>query len=169
EGHADFQVTIPALGTIKAKHIPIVMLTSNDAREMSDALKRRCLHLWIDYPNEELEMRILDQKVPEIDKRLAKDLVSLMHSIRDLDLKKVPSISETLDWARSLMALNATELDEAIVTDTLNVILKYEGDINKAQKELSKLLEQKAAEAAAEAPIAAPEPVAAPKKKGVLH
>jgi MoxR-like ATPase len=114
-------------------------------------------------------MRILDQKVPEIDKRLAKDLVSLMHSIRDLDLKKVPSISETLDWARSLMALNATELDEDIVTDTLNVILKYEGDINKAQKELSKLLEQKAAEAAAEAPIAAPEPVAAPKKKGVLH
>jgi MoxR-like ATPase len=166
---SDFQVTIPELGTIKAKQIPIVMLTSNDAREMSDALKRRCLHLWIDYPNEELEMRILDQKVPEIDKRLAKDLVSLMHSIRDLDLKKVPSISETLDWARSLMALNATELDEAIVTDTLNVILKYEGDINKAQKELSKLLEQKAAEAAAEAPIAAPEPVAAPKKKGVLH
>ena len=164
-----FQVTIPELGTIKANQIPIVMLTSNDAREMSDALKRRCLHLWIDYPNEELEMRILDQKVPEIDKRLAKDLVSLMHSIRDLDLKKVPSISETLDWARSLMALNATELDEAMVTDTLNVILKYEGDINKAQKELSKLLEQKAAEAAAEAPIAAPEPVAAPKKKGVLH
>jgi len=166
---SDFQVTIPELGTIKAKQIPIVMLTSNDAREMSDALKRRCLHLWIDYPNEELEMRILDQKVPEIDKRLAKDLVSLMHSIRDLDLKKVPSISETLDWARSLMALNATDLDEAMVTDTLNVILKYEGDINKAQKELSKLLEQKAAEAAAEAPIAAPEPVAAPKKKGVLH
>ena len=166
---SDFQVTIPELGTIKAKQIPIVMLTSNDAREMSDALKRRCLHLWIDYPNEELEMRILDQKVPEIDKRLAKDLVSLMHSIRDLDLKKVPSISETLDWARSLMALNATELDEAMVTDTLNVILKYEGDINKAQKELSKLLEQKAADAAAEAPIAAPSPVAAPKKKGVLH
>ena len=144
---------------------PLMQAITSD----TPALLRRCLHLWIDYPNEELEMRILDQKVPEIDKRLAKDLVSLMHSIRDLDLKKVPSISETLDWARSLMALNATELDEAIVTDTLNVILKYEGDINKAQKELSKLLEQKAAEAAAEAPIAAPEPVAAPKKKGVLH
>ena len=166
---SDFQVTIPELGTIKATQIPLVMLTSNDAREMSDALKRRCLHLWIDYPNEELEVRILDQKVPEIDKRLAQDLVSLMHSIRNLDLKKVPSISETLDWARSLMALNATDLDEGILTDTLNVILKYEGDINKAQKELSKLLEQKAAEAAAEAPVAAPEPVAAPKKKGVLH
>jgi MoxR-like ATPase len=166
---SDFQVTIPELGTIQAKQIPIVMLTSNDAREMSDALKRRCLHLWIDYPNEELEVRILDQKVPEIDKRLAKDLVSLMHSIRDLDLKKIPSISETLDWARSLMALNATDLDETVVTDTLNVILKYEGDINKAQKELSKLLDQKAAETAAEAPVSAPEPVAAPKKKGVLH
>ena len=166
---SDFQVTVPELGTIKASQIPLVMLTSNDAREMSDALKRRCLHLWIDYPSEELEVRILDQKVPEIDKRLAEDLVSLMHSIRDLDLKKVPSISETLDWARSLIALNASDLDESMVTDTLNVILKYEGDINKAQKELSKLLEQKAAEAAAEAPVPAPEPVDAPKKKGVLH
>ena len=165
---SDFQVTVPELGTIKATQIPIVMLTSNDAREMSDALKRRCLHLWIDYPSEELEVRILDQKVPEIDKRLAEDLVSLMHQIRNLDLKKVPSISETLDWARSLLALNATDLDETIVTDTLNVILKYEGDINKAQKELSKLLEQKAAKAAAEGPQVVEAPAAA-KKKGVLH
>jgi MoxR-like ATPase len=165
---SDFQVTVPELGTIKATQIPIVMLTSNDAREMSDALKRRCLHLWIDYPSEELEVKILDQKVPEIDKRLAQDLVSLMHQIRNLDLKKVPSISETLDWARSLIALNATDLDEAMVTDTLNVILKYEGDINKAQKELSKLLEQKAAKAAAEGPQVIEEPAPA-KKKGVLH
>jgi MoxR-like ATPase len=165
---SDFQVTVPELGTIKATQIPIVMLTSNDAREMSDALKRRCLHLWIDYPSEELELRILDHKVPEIDKRLAEDLVSLMHQIRNLDLKKVPSISETLDWARSLLALNASDLDEAIVTDTLNVILKYEGDINKAQKELSKLLEQKAAQAAAEGPQVVEAPAAA-KKKGVLH
>jgi len=165
---SDFQVTVPELGTIKATQIPIVMLTSNDAREMSDALKRRCLHLWIDYPSEELEVRILDQKVPEIDKRLAEDLVSLMHQIRNLDLKKVPSISETLDWDRSLLALNATDLDEAIVTDTLNVILKYEGDINKAQKELSKLLEEKAAKAAAEGPQVVEAPAAA-KKKGVLH
>jgi MoxR-like ATPase len=165
---SDFQVTIPELGTIKATQVPIVMLTSNDAREMSDALKRRCLHLWIDYPNEELEVRILDKKVPEIDKRLAAELVSLMHSIREMDLKKVPSISETLDWARSLMALNATSLDEAVVADTLNVILKYEGDINKAQKELSKLLEQKASKKAAEGEqaVETPAPV---KKKGVLH
>ncbi|MDP6980507.1 MAG: MoxR family ATPase [Myxococcota bacterium] len=166
---SDFQVTVPELGTIKAKQTPIVMLTSNDAREMSDALKRRCLHLWIDYPSQELEIKILDQKVPEIDKRLAQDLVSLMHSIRELDLKKVPSISETLDWARSLLALNASDLDESMVTDTLNVILKYEGDINKAQKELSKLLQQKAAEAAAAGPQAVEAPAEAPKKKGVLH
>ena len=167
---SDFQVTVPELGTIKATQIPMVMLTSNDAREMSDALKRRCLHLWIDYPSQELELRILDHKVPEIDKRLAEDLVSLMHKIRNLDLKKVPSISETLDWARALLALNANDLDEAIVTDTLNVILKYEGDINKAQKELSKLLENKAAKAAAEGPQAVASPVpASPQKKGVLH
>jgi MoxR-like ATPase len=165
---SDFQVTVPELGTIRATQIPLVMLTSNDAREMSDALKRRCLHLWIDYPSEELELRILDHKVPEIDKRLAQDLVNLMHQIRTLDLKKVPSISETLDWARSLLALNATDLDETIVTDTLNVILKYEGDINKAQKELSRLLEEKAREAAAAAPQAV-EVSASAQKKGVLH
>ncbi len=167
---SDFQVTIPELGTIVATQIPLVMLTSNDAREMSDALKRRCLHLWIDYPSEELEVKILDQKVPEIDKRLATDLVNLMHQIRNLDLKKIPSISETLDWARSLLALNASDLDEAMVTDTLNVILKYEGDINKAQKELSKILEQKAAQAAAEGPQVVEAPTSAPqKKKGILH
>ncbi len=165
---SDFQVTVPELGTITATQIPLVMLTSNDAREMSDALKRRCLHLWIDYPSEELELRILDHKVPEIDKRLAQDLVNLMHKIRSLDLKKVPSISETLDWARSLLALNANDLDETIVTDTLNVILKYEGDINKTQKELSRLLEKKATQAAAAAPQAVEVPASA-QKKGVLH
>ncbi|MCH7868000.1 MAG: MoxR family ATPase [Myxococcales bacterium] len=167
---SDFQVTVPELGTIKAVQIPLVMLTSNDARELSDALKRRCLHLWIDYPSEELELRILDQKVPEIDKRLAQDLVSLMHKIRNLDLKKVPSISETLDWARALLALNASELDEKMVTDTLNVILKYEGDINKTQKALSKLLSEKAAKAAGSdaQTVESPAP-ASPQKKGVLH
>jgi MoxR-like ATPase len=167
---SDFQVTVPELGTIHAKHIPLVFLTSNDAREMSDALKRRCLHLWIDYPPQELEVKILNQKVPEIDKRLAEDLVDLMHKIRELDLKKVPSISETLDWARSLLALNANDLEEGIVTDTLNVILKYEGDIKKAQSELSKLLEKKAAETRAAGPQKVePETKPAPAKKGVLH
>ncbi len=165
---SDFQVTVPEIGTIKAKQIPLVFLTSNDAREMSDALKRRCLHLWIDYPSEELEIRILDKKVPEIDRHLAEDLVQLMHKIRNLDLKKAPSISETLDWARALIALNADEIDEEVANDTLNVILKYEGDINKAQAELSKLIEKKSAEARAEGPqTVTPDP--APAKKGVLH
>jgi MoxR-like ATPase len=164
---SDFQVTIPEIGTIEAKTMPIVFLTSNDAREMSDALKRRCLHLWIDYPSEELELRILDTKVPEIDKRLAEEVVMLMHKLREIDLKKAPSISETIDWARSLIALNADTLDEEIVSDTLNVILKYEGDIQKAQKELGKLIETKVAEAKAEGPQPAPAPAA--DKKGILH
>jgi MoxR-like ATPase len=164
---SDFQVTIPEIGTIKATTQPIVILTSNDSRELSDALKRRCLHLWIDYPDEELEVRILNRKVPNIDKRLAEEVVQLMNRIRDLDLKKTPSISETLDWARALLALNADELEDQIVSDTLNVILKYEGDVQKAQNELSKLIQKKTAEAAAEKPQAAPPQPAA--KKGILH
>jgi MoxR-like ATPase len=163
---SDFQITVPELGTIKAKSQPLVFLTSNDAREMSDALKRRCLHLWIDYPSHELEVKILNTKVPGIDQRLADEVVRMMHRIRDLDLKKTPSISETLDWARALLALNANELEDELVNDTLNVILKYEGDVKKAQTELSKLLEKKTSEAAAEQPQAVPEPA---KKKGVLH
>jgi len=167
---SDFQVTIPEIGTIKAKSQPLVFLTSNDAREMSDALKRRCLHLWIDYPDEALEVKILDTKVPNIADGLAKDVVSLMNKIRGLDLKKLPSISETLDWARALMALNVDELAEEEVRDTLNVILKYEGDIQKTQSELGKLIEKKP-EPAAEAPAAeAPaKEKAEPAKKGILH
>jgi MoxR-like ATPase len=163
---SDFQVTIPEIGTVEAKSQPLVFLTSNDAREMSDALKRRCLHLWIDYPNEELEVRILDTKVPDIGKQLAEDVVSLMHKIRQLDLKKTPSISETLDWARALIALNSDAIEEDVVNDTLNVILKYEGDVAKAQSELSKLIEKKTTEEKAEKPQPAPEPAA---KKGILH
>ncbi len=165
---SDFQVTIPEIGTIVAKTHPLVFLTSNDAREMSDALKRRCLHLWINYPSEELEVRILDRKVPNIDKRLAEEVVQLMNRIRALDLKKTPSISETLDWARALLALNADELEDQIVSDTLNVILKYEGDVEKAQNELAKLIKKKTAEQAAEKPQVAPAPAAA-VKKGILH
>jgi MoxR-like ATPase len=163
---SDFQVTIPEIGTIKARSQPLVFLTSNDAREMSDALKRRCLHLWIDYPSEELEVRILDRKVPNVDKRLAEEVVTLMNKIRALDLKKTPSISETLDWARALLALNADELEEGIVSDTLNVILKYEGDVQKAQNELSKLIEKKTVQEKAEEPQPAPAETA---KKGILH
>jgi len=166
---SDFQVTVPEIGTIRAVRKPLVFLTSNNAREMSDALKRRCLHLYIDYPSEALERLILETKVPGIADRLIHDLVEMMHKLRQLDLKKSPSISETLDWARALLALNATELDDNVVEQTLNVILKYEGDVHKAQGELSKLLAKKTEEAKAQAgaPAAAPAPAAA--KKGALH
>ena len=164
---SDFQITIPEIGTLKAVRRPLVFLTSNDAREMSDALKRRCLHLFIDFPDEELELKILDAKVPGVDRRLMEDLVQLMQRLRQLDLKKIPSISETLDWARALLALNASQLDEQTVQDTLNVILKYEGDIRKAQSELNKLLAQKAQPPAA-GPGDQPE-APRPAKKGVLH
>jgi MoxR-like ATPase len=166
---SDFQVTVPELGTIRAERRPLVFLTSNNAREMSDALKRRCLHLFIDYPSAELERRILETKVPEADKRLVADLVAMMQRLRELDLKKVPSISETLDWARALLALNASELSEDLVNQTFNVILKYEGDVRKAQGELSKLLQRKAAEAEAQAPSRAAVPPPAAVKKGALH
>ncbi len=140
---SDFQVTVPEIGTIRAERRPWVFLTSNNSREMSDALKRRCLHLFIDFPSEELEVRILEAKVPEAGEKLGRDLVRMMQKLRELDLKKTPSISETLDWARALLALNARELDREIVDQTLNVILKYEGDVRKAEGELERLLAPK--------------------------
>ncbi len=164
---SDFQVTVPEIGTFEAKHQPIVFLTSNDAREMSDALKRRCLHLWIDYPTPEHEARILDVKVPGMDKKLAQELADLMARLRELDLKKTPSISETIDWARALLALNANDLDETLVQETMSVILKYEADIRKAEGEIAKLVTKKE-EAPAEGE-AKPAAGAAPAKKGALH
>ncbi len=165
---SDYTVSVPEIGTIQAKHLPLVFLTSNDAREMTDALKRRCLHLYIDFPTEQEELTILNLKVPGIDERLAQDVVSLIQSVRKLDLKKSPSISETLDWARALIALNADRLEAELVEATMSVILKHQGDIRKAQAELNKLLAQKTAEARAEAPQRVePEPVAS--KKSVLH
>jgi MoxR-like ATPase len=162
---SDFQVTVPEIGTFQARSRPLVFLTSNDAREMSDALKRRCLHLWIDYPGEATELRILDAKVPDMDKKLAGELVTMMQRLRVLDLKKTPSISETLDWARALLALNAGSLDEELVRDTMNVILKYEADIRKAQQELSRMMARPEPRPAGAA--APPDPVA--RKKGTLH
>ncbi len=140
---SDFQVTVPEVGTIRATKRPLVFLTSNNSREMSDALKRRCLHLFIDFPSEALEIRILEARVPEVGKKLRADLVRMMQALRKLDLKKSPSISETLDWARALLALNAKELDRDVVNQTLNVILKYEGDVRKAEGQLDKLLAKK--------------------------
>jgi MoxR-like ATPase len=138
---SDFQVSVPELGTLRARHRPIVVLTSNNAREMSDALKRRCLHLYIDFPDKAQELEIVKLKVPGVGERLAGEVVSVIQRIRKLDLKKVPSISETLDWAKALTLLNIDTLETELVQDTLSVVLKYEGDIRKAQQELKEHLE----------------------------
>ncbi|MBL4782010.1 MAG: MoxR family ATPase [Porticoccaceae bacterium] len=127
---SEFQVTIPELGTIKAKIKPLVFLTSNNSRELSDALKRRCLHLYVPYPDEKLESRILTSRVPELSDTLRKEVVSFVQQVRELDLKKVPSISETIDWAKTLLLLHSEQLDAAMVKQTLNVLLKFETDID---------------------------------------
>ena len=131
---ADFAVTVPELGTVKAVHTPRVVLTSNASRELSDALKRRCLHLYIDLPTAQRELEIVRTRVPNVREELAKKVVAAVQAIRKLDLKKAPSISETLDWARALTLLNATTLDSQLVTDTLSTVLKYEADIAKAKE-----------------------------------
>jgi MoxR-like ATPase len=131
---SDFQVSIPEIGTIRADIKPIVFLTSNNAREMSDALKRRCLHLYINYPTRELEERIVSLKVPECSDNLRTELVRAVHKIRELQLKKEPSISETLDWARAMVILGINDLTHDVAVDTLNLILKYEKDIELAKK-----------------------------------
>ena len=131
---SDFQVSIPEIGTIKAERKPFVLLTSNNAREMSDALKRRCLHLYIDFPSRTLEERIVTIKVPECGERLVRELVAAVHRIRELPLKKEPSISETLDWAKALALLGCDVLCRDSAVDTLNFILKYEKDIELVKK-----------------------------------
>ncbi len=137
---SDFQVSIPELGTRKAVHIPFVLLTSNNYRDMSDALKRRCVHLYIDYPERDLEIRIVRLKVPGIEEKLVHRLVEAIRRIRALDLKKNPSISESIDWAQSLMVLQAATLSPEVVSDTLNVVCKYQSDIDKVRKNLDKVL-----------------------------
>lgn len=142
---SDFQVSVPELGTIRARHLPVVVLTSNNVREMSDALKRRCLHLFIDFPNQEQELQIVKLKVPGIATQLANQVVEVVQSIRKLDLKKIPSISETLDWAKALTLLNVHRLEESQVNETLNTILKYEGDVRKAEAELKEYISRQKA------------------------
>jgi MoxR-like ATPase len=138
---SDFQVSIPELDTLKAKHIPMVVLTSNNARELSDALKRRCLHLFIDFPAWEQELEIVRLKVPGVSERLAEQVVKAVQRLRKLDIKKTPGISETLDWARALLVLGADSLDQELVKNTLNIILKYEKDIQKAKDNLRQVVE----------------------------
>lgn len=137
---SDYQISIPEIGTIKARISPMVFLTSNNTRDISDALKRRCLHLYIPFPSVELEERIVRSRVPEIDEQLRHQLVEFVHSLRELDLKKSPAISETIDWARSLLLLHATELDEELLHSTLNVLLKFEDDIETTEAEMRTLL-----------------------------
>ena len=134
---SDYQVSIPELGTIEAKQIPLVFLTSNNTRELSEALKRRCLFLHIDYPELEREREIILTKVPDIEENLGEQIARVVRTVRQLELKKAPSVSETLDWARTLIHLGVEHIDAQTATDTVNILLKYRSDIDKAIKEFS--------------------------------
>jgi len=131
---SDFQVSIPEIGTIRATYHPTVFLTSNNTRELSEALKRRCLYIYIDYPTVDQELEIVQLKVPELSPKLAQQAVEAVHSLRNMDLKKNPSVSETLDWARALVTLNTSSLDREVVENTLTVLLKYEADVARARR-----------------------------------
>jgi MoxR-like ATPase len=134
---SDYQVSIPELGTVEALQVPLVFLTSNNTRELSEALKRRCLFLHLDYPTVEREKEIVLTRVPEITEHLADQVARIVRSIRQLELKKAPSVSETIDWARTLVLLNVTDVDAAMAKETLPILLKYRSDIAKAAKELT--------------------------------
>jgi MoxR-like ATPase len=134
---SDFQVSVPELGTLKSRHRPLVLLTSNNTRELSEALKRRCIYIYIDYPTSESELRIVRLKVPELAPALARQAVELVQRLRGLDLKKHPSVSETLDWARALVLLNAKSLDSRTLDSTLSILLKHEADLQRARRGIS--------------------------------
>ncbi len=134
---SDYQVSIPELGTIEAKQIPLVFLTSNNTRELSEALKRRCLFLHIDYPDMEREKEIILTKVPDITENLADQVARIVRSLRQLELKKSPSVSETLDWANTLMLLGVEQVDAEVASSTANILLKYQSDIAKAVREFA--------------------------------
>ena len=131
---SDFQVSVPELGTLQAVHHPVVVLTSNNTRELSEALKRRCLYLFIGYPTIEQELAVVRMKIPELAPKLARQAVELVHKLRAMDLRKSPSISETLDWAKALVALNAQALDQKTLETTLSVLLKHESDLQRARR-----------------------------------
>lgn len=133
---SDFQVSVPELGTLQAKHRPIVLLTSNNTRELSEALKRRCLYLFIDYPDREQELAVVRLKVPDLSNKLAAQAVDLVQKLRSMDLRKLPSISETLDWAKALVKLNSKSLDTATLESTMGVLLKHETDLQKVKRRM---------------------------------
>jgi MoxR-like ATPase len=135
---SEFQVSIPELGTMRSRQIPSVFLTSNNSRDLSEALKRRCLFLHLDYPTVDREYEIIARRVPELGEHMAKQVAGVVHSLRMMDLRKPPSVSESLDWARTLVLLGTREIDAALVTGTLHVLLKYQDDIQLAERELRK-------------------------------
>jgi MoxR-like ATPase len=144
---SDFQVSIPEIGTIEATSKPFVFLTSNSTRELGEALRRRCLHLYISFPEQELEREIIKTRVPDISEKLTGQLVSFIHQVRKLDIKKVPSVSETIDWAKTLVILHAENLDRELVRETLNTFLKAQDDIRVAEEKLYTLTEHALREA----------------------
>ena len=135
---SDFQVSVPELGTLTARHQPLVLLTSNNTRELSEALKRRCVYIYIDYPTLDAELRVVRLKVPDLAPHLAKQAVELVQRLRRLDLKKHPSVSETLDWARALVLLNAKSLDPKTLDSTLSILLKHESDLQRARRGMAR-------------------------------
>jgi len=137
---SDFQISVPELGTLKAVHRPLVVLTSNNTRELSEALKRRCLYLFINYPDLEQELAVVRLKVPDLSAKLAQQAVELVQSLRAMDLRKSPSISETLDWAHALVAMNARSLDKTVIERTLSVLLKHETDLQQARRSINRML-----------------------------
>ena len=137
---SDYQISIPEIGTVKAKSTPIVFLTSNNTREISDVLKRRCLHLFIPFPDMDLELKIIKSRVPEVSDSLRNELVSFIQNVREMDLKKQPAVSETIDWARTMLLLNTETLDADLIRNTLNVILKHEEDIRSIDDQLGAVL-----------------------------
>jgi MoxR-like ATPase len=144
---SDFQVTVPELGTIRAEHVPIVILTSNRTREIHDALKRRCLYYWIDFPTFQKEFRILNAKVPEAPQRLATQICAFTQGLREVDLFKSPGMAETLDWAHALLSLGTTQLTNDAVDDTLGVILKYQEDVDRVRGDVANALITRASRA----------------------
>jgi MoxR-like ATPase len=144
---SDYQVSIPELGTQSAMVIPIVLLTSNNTRDLGDAMKRRCLHLHIGYPDARREERIVATRIPHVQASLLRQLVHFVQQLRTQDLRKLPSVSETLDWARALILLNASQLDPELVHNTLNVLLKFEGDMSSAGKLVGEMTHQALREA----------------------
>ena len=144
---SDFQVSIPEIGTIEATSLPFVFLTSNSTRELSEALQRRCLHLYISFPDEKLEREIVRTRVPDITEKLNRQLVAFINKVRQLDIKKLPSVSETIDWARTLVLLHAENLDRELVRETLNTFLKRQEDLQVAEGRIDELTEQAVREA----------------------